>query len=113
MIKKSKKTKTTIDQLAVTVDKLAVSMKAGFKQVNKHIDNEIENLAKMIKEDVIDKMATKEDLKNMDLKIDGVELRLSSRIEGINNRLDHSAETKVGYDKFNPLVKRVEVLEKA
>ncbi|MFA5770992.1 MAG: hypothetical protein WC894_05890 [Patescibacteria group bacterium] len=89
----------------ITIDELAVLMKAGFGQVNKHIDSEIENLAKMIKEDVVDHMATKEDLKK-------VEEKLTNKIEGINKRLDHSAETKVGYDKFNPLVKRVDVLEK-
>ncbi len=82
----------------------------------------IDDLARMIKEDVIDHMATKDDLKGMatkdDLKkvedvlihrIDGLE----GRIGGLERRIYDYALNKVGYDSFNQLVKRVEALEKA
>ena len=53
-----------------------------------------------------EKMATKEDLKK-------VEDKLVNRISGLERRIDDYAVNKVGYDKFDPLVKRVEKLEKA
>ena len=56
----------------------------------------------MIKEDVVDRMATKTDIEE-----------LKNKIEGIDKRIDDFATNKVDYDKFNPLVKRVEALEKA
>ncbi|OGI95694.1 hypothetical protein A3I84_01175 [Candidatus Nomurabacteria bacterium RIFCSPLOWO2_02_FULL_36_8] len=86
----------------MTIDKLAVLMKVGFEGVNKKIENEIDDLAKMIKEDVVDRMATKTDIEE-----------LKNKIEGIDKRIDDFATNKVDYDKFNPLVKRVEALEKA
>lgn len=84
MIKKNKKGKITIDKLAMMIAK-------GF-----------ENTA--TKDDIKD-MATKDDLKKLEDK-------LVFRINGLEKRMDDYAFNKVGYDNFNPLVKRVEKLEK-
>lgn len=61
------------------------------------------------------KMATKEDLKGMATKEDLKKLqdKLVFRIDGLEKRMDDYTFNKVGYDNFNPLVKRVEQLEKA
>ena len=56
-----------------------------------------------------EKMATKEDLKElkMELKLDieGVK----NKIEGIDKRIDDFVKTKVSYENLKPLIKRVEV----
>ena len=59
-------------------------------------------------------MATKDDLKSMATKDDlkKLENKLVYRINGLERRIDDYALNKVGYDNFNPLVKRVEALEK-
>ncbi len=62
----------------------------------------IADLAKMIKEDVVDKMATKDDI-----------TEVKNLIEGIDKRIDNHALNKVSYDNLKPIVKRIEVLEKA
>ncbi|KKR70698.1 MAG: hypothetical protein UU13_C0002G0043 [Candidatus Nomurabacteria bacterium GW2011_GWB1_40_7] len=49
-----------------------------------------------------EKMATKSDMEE-----------LKNKIEKIDKRLDYYADTKVSYDNFKPLVKRVNALEKA
>ena len=56
----------------------------------------------MIKEDVVDKMATKDDI-----------TEVKNLIEGIDKRIDNHALNKVSYDNLKPIVKRIEVLEKA
>lgn len=60
------------------------------------------------------RMATKDDLKGMATKDDlkKLEDKLVFRIDGLERRIDDYAFNKVGYDNFNPLVKRVEFLEK-
>ena len=50
-------------------------------------------------------------LEKIDEKIDLVDKNITSQINGINNRIDDYAINKVSYDNFNPIVKRVEVLE--
>jgi hypothetical protein len=75
----------------MTIDKLAIMVAKGFESVES-------------------RMATKDDIKNMATKLDIEDLK--NKIEGINNRLDSHALNKVSYDKFDPLVKRVEKLEK-
>lgn len=64
------------------------------------------------------RMATKEDLKKLEIKmatkddLKKLEDKLVFRINGLEKRMDDYAFNKVGYDNFNPLVKRVEKLEK-
>ncbi|OGI94239.1 hypothetical protein A3A03_03130 [Candidatus Nomurabacteria bacterium RIFCSPLOWO2_01_FULL_40_18] len=73
------------------------------------------DLAKMIKKDVVDRMATKDDLKDlearMDTKIDTKIEEVKSKIEGINNRIDDFVMTRVKYEDHNKLKLRVEKLE--
>ena len=62
----------------------------------------IADLAKMIKEDVVDHMATKTDVEG-----------LKSQIAGVNNRIDDISLNRVRCEDFNKLTIRVEKLEKA
>ncbi|MEI7709552.1 MAG: hypothetical protein WCI76_02455 [bacterium] len=70
----------------------------------------IDDLAKMIKEDVVDRMATKEDIKNMATKTD-IE-GLKSQIQGINNRIDDISMNRVKHEDHNKLKLRVDIIEK-
>lgn len=65
----------------------------------------IDDLAKMIKEDVVDRMATKEDLKDL-------ETRMNGKFEGVNKRIDNFAETKVSKITYKELENRVGFVEK-
>lgn len=109
MIKKNKKSKITIDQLGVL-------MKTGFSGVNKKIGH----LEKFIEEQ-IDKLAIStakgfesvdKRFNEVDIKIDTKVEEVKNRIDGLEKRIDDYAFNKVGYDSFNPLVKRVDALEK-
>jgi len=67
----------------------------------------IADLAKMIKEDVVDHMATKTDIDGLKEEIKGVK----NQLEGTNKRLDDIAVTRVKYEDFKELTGRVEKLE--
>ncbi len=70
----------------------------------------IADLAKMIKENVVDRMATKEDIKDMATKTDIEELK--DKINGTNKRIDDFAETKVSKITYKELENRVGFIEK-
>ncbi|OGI73755.1 hypothetical protein A3D42_00805 [Candidatus Nomurabacteria bacterium RIFCSPHIGHO2_02_FULL_41_18] len=65
----------------------------------------IADLARMIKEDVVDRMATKEDLK-------GLETRMKTGFEGVDKRIDDFAETKATKIAHKELEVRVSFVEK-
>lgn len=77
----------------------------------------IEDIRKVVQEE---SQKTRDELRGyiktgfetLDKKIDLVDTNLSNKIDGINNRLDDQSLNKVGYDNFNPIVKRVDLLEK-
>ncbi len=52
-----------------------------------------------------DKMATKEDLRDL-------ETRMNGKFEGINNRIDDLSENRVKYEDHNKLKARVSFIEK-
>lgn len=72
----------------------------------------IADLAKMIKEDVVDHMATKEDLKNLEEKIDTKIEGLKDQIAGVGKRINDFVETRVKYEDHNKLKARVDFIEK-
>ena len=125
MIKKNKKGKMTINQLAVLmktgfssvnkkighlqefieeqIDKLAISTAKGFESADKRfnkVDERFESMEKRF-ENIEKTMATKIDIEG-----------LKNKIEGVNNRIDDLAINRVKYSEHNALVKRVEKLEK-
>ena len=69
----------------ITIDKLAIMMNNNFEKLE-------------------EKMATKEDLKNLETRING-------KFEGVNNRIDDFVLTRVKYEDFHKLKVRVEKLE--
>ena len=79
-MKKETKTKK------MTIDKLAVMVANGFDSIQS-------------------KMATKEDLKDL-------EKRMDTKFEGTNKRIDDFAETKVSKIQYKELEHRVGLIEK-
>lgn len=72
--------KYTLNQLGMTVDKLAQEMRNGFKQVNARIDDvnsRIDNLEK--------------DVNGINTRID----RIDARLDGIDARLDYNGLKKL------------------
>ena len=55
--------------------------------------------------------ATKNDIKDLKLKIDVLEDKLTTKINATDRRIDHLAETKISIIKYEELEKRVRVLE--
>lgn len=70
----------------ITIDKLAIMMNNSFERIE-------------------EKMATKEDLKNL-------EIRMNGKFEGVNNRIDDIAITRTKSEDFNKLKVRVDFIEK-
>lgn len=119
----------------MTMDRLAILMKAGFGGVDKKIDNldkkndsldqkidHIEDLvdklaASTLKgfENIEAKMATKEDIENlekrMDSKMDTRIEGLKGQIEGVNNRIDDISLNRVKYKDHDQLKTRVDFIE--
>ena len=92
MIKKNKKSK-------MTLDKLAVMIAGSFEGFEKRIT---------------EKMATKEDLANLENRMatkDDIE-EVKTKIEGLGRRVDDLSDNRVKYTEFNSLKKRVDILEK-
>ena len=87
MIKKNKKSK-------ITIDKLAMMVANGFDGIEKRMATKIDI------EELEKRMATKIDIEG-----------LKNQIEGVNKRIDDLATNRVKYTEHNALVKRVEVLE--
>jgi hypothetical protein len=76
----------------------------------------IADLAKMIKEDVVDRMATKEDIKDMATKTDIEGLKkdieyVKDKLTSTNKRIDDFAETKVSKIVYKGLENRVQKIE--
>jgi hypothetical protein len=100
MIKKNKKSK-------MTIDKLAVIMKAGFNGVNKKIDHV---------EDLVDKLATStlKGFEDVYKNINGVKNEVEgvkNQLQGTNKRIDDFAENKVSKTAFKELENRVGFIE--
>ena len=98
----------------MTIDKLAVLMKAGFGDVNKKVDNAI---------DLIDKLAasTLKGFAGVDKRFESIEARMATKddveevkdkIDKVNKRMDDYAETKVSKITYKGLERRVDSLEK-
>jgi hypothetical protein len=74
----------------MTIDKLAIIVAKGFEGIQA-------------------RMATKEDLQNLEKRMDA---KMDTRVEGINKRIDHLAETKVSKVAYKELENRVGFIEK-
>ena len=90
MIKKNKKSK-------MTLDKLAVMIAGSFEGFEKRIT---------------EKMATKEDLANLENRMATNIKEVKTKIEGLGRRVDDLSDNRVKYTEFNSLKKRVDILEK-
>ena len=90
MIKKNKKSK-------MTLDKLAVMIAGSFEGFEKRIT---------------EKMATKEDLANLENSMATNIEEVKTKIEGLGRRVDDLSDNRVKYTEFNGLKKRVDILEK-
>lgn len=112
----------------MTIDKLAIMMKAGFGGVDKKIDNldkKNDSLDQKIDriEDLVDKLAasTLKSFENIEAKmvtktdIEGVkeEIRgVKNQLEGTNKRIDDLATNRVKYEDQDKLKTRVGFIEK-
>ena len=94
----------------VTMNDLALSMKTGFERVETLIEKRIDGLT------ISTAKGFEEVHKKIDDKIDEAKEELKENTlyhtRSINNRIDDLADNRVTYDKFNPLVKKVEELGK-
>ncbi len=99
----------------MTIDKLAVLLKAGFGGVNKKIDSAV---------DLIDKLAasTLKGFESVDKRFDGIDGKIEgvkkdvegvkNQLAGTNKRIDDFAETKVSKTTYKELENRVGFVEK-
>lgn len=96
MSKQSKK--VTLESLSDKVDKLASTMEAGFKEMKagfKKVDVEVESLAQMTAhgfEDVMDRIATKDDIARLEQGQENIQLRVDSlapqfEVKGLERRV--------------------------
>jgi len=72
----------------------------------------IDNLAQMVARG-FENTANKEDLKNLEKKMDQRFEGVEGKIEGINNRIDDIYLNRVRYEDHEALKRRVKALEKA
>lgn len=91
-MKKIMKNKKSNKGNKVTIDKLAIMMNNSFDKLEVKIDT------------LEAKVATKEDLKNL-------EERMNGKFEGIDKRIDDFVVTRVKYEDFNKLKTRVSFIE--
>ena len=84
----------------MTIDKLAVMVAKGFDS----IDNKFESIEK--------RMATKEDIKNLEKRLEKKIDNVENKLEGTNKRIDDLAIHRVKYEDHNKLKVRVDILEK-
>lgn len=70
----------------------------------------LDKLGQMVAK-IVEDMATKDDIKKLDKKIDQTKKELGSQISGVQNRIDILASGKVSYDEFGKLKDRVEKVE--
>ncbi len=105
-----------MEDLAITMTGLSLSMNKGFKRVENLIERKIDGLAISTArgfESVESRMATKEDIKNMATKDDlkDLELRVNGKFEGVNNRIDDFVATRVRLEDHDKLKNRVAAIE--
>lgn len=86
----------------MSIDQLAVLMKASFGGVNKKIDNAVDLIDKLAVSTLngFEKTATKDDIEG-----------LKDQIAGTNKRIDDFAETKVSKITYKELESRVQKIE--
>ena len=104
-MKKETKTKK------MTIDGLAVLMKAGFRGVNRGVNKKINNVTDLIDKlaastlngfnSIEARMATKDDIEG-----------LKDQIQGVDKRIDDFVVTRVKYEDHNKLKARVDFVEK-
>jgi len=109
MKNKTNKKPVTLESMAITLESIDCKIDAKLSMLDQKIDNRIDELTFFTKKS-FDQVAI--DLKQLDIKIDGVELRLGNQISGMDNRLDNIAANKVSFSEHKKLETRVTHIEK-